>query len=96
MKMLNKDVCYVISKTFDDFGVSEEQCTIIEGVCKTEEKAKEVLEFIVNNEYNRLVADGRRPYKHKEVNSTNKIIIGVGIIGGYNIIYEIHKTYNWD
>jgi hypothetical protein len=67
---------------------------IIEGVIDTKERAEQVLEFLVNNEYNRLVADGERPCK--EVKSSNKIVIGVGIIGGYDIIYEIHKTYKWD
>lgn len=94
MKMLNKKEQYVISKTVEDFGITEDKYMLIEGVLDTEEKAKQVLEFLVNNEYNRLVADGERPYK--EVKSSNKIIIGVGIIGGYDIIYEIHKTYKWD
>ena len=95
MKMLKKDVCYVILKTVEDFGISNgEQYTIVEGVINTKERAEQVLEFLVNNEYNRLVAEGKRPCK--EVKSSNKIIIGVGIIGGYDMIYEIHKTYNWD
>ena len=94
MKMLNKNVCYVISKTFDDFGVSGEQYTIIEGVCKTEEKAKEVLEFITQNEYKRLLNDGEEPKLNNE--NENKHIITVGFIGGYQEIYKIHRTYNWD
>lgn len=94
MKMLNKKEQYVISKTVEDFGITDDKYMIIEGVIDTEEKAKQVLEFLANNEYNRLVADGGRPCK--EVKSSNKIIIGVGIIGGYDIIYEIHKTYKWD
>lgn len=55
---------------------------------------KEVLEFIVNNEYNRLVADKVRLCK--EIKSSNEIIISVGIIGGYREIYKIHRTYSWD
>lgn len=94
MKMLNKKEQYVISKTVEDFGITEDKYMIIEGVIDTEEKAKQVLEFLANNEYNRLVANGERTYK--EVKSPNKIIIGVGIVGGYDIIYEIHKTYKWD
>jgi adenine C2-methylase RlmN of 23S rRNA A2503 and tRNA A37 len=94
MKMLNKKEQYVISKTVEDLGTTEDKYMLIEGVIDTEERAEQVLEFLANNEYNRLVADGERLYK--EVKSSNKIIIGVGIIGGYNIIYEIHKTYKWD
>jgi coenzyme F420-reducing hydrogenase gamma subunit len=95
MKMLNKKEQYVISKTVEDLGITEDKYMLIEGVIDTEERAEQVLEFLANNEYNRLVADGERGL-YKEVKSSNKIIIGVGIIGGYNIIYEIHKTYKWD
>ena len=95
MKMLNKKEQYVISKTVEDFGIAyEDKYMLIEGVLDTKERADQVLEFLVNNEYNRLVADGERPYK--EVKSSNKIIITVGVIGGYDILYEIHKTYKWD
>lgn len=94
MKMLNKKEQYVISKTVEDFGITEDKYMLIEGVVDTEERAKQVLEFLAHNEYNRLVADGELLYE--EVNSPNKFIIGVGVIGGYNIIYEIHKTYKWD
>lgn len=94
MKMLNNKEQYVISKTVEDFGITEDKYMIIEGVIDTKERAEQVLEFLVNNEYNRLVADGERPYK--KVKSPNNIIISVGIIGGYDIIYKIHKTYKWD
>ena len=94
MKKLNNKEQYVISKTVEDFGITEDKYMLIEGVIDTKERAEQVLEFLVNNEYNRLVADGKRPCK--EVKSSNKIVIGVGIIGGYDIIYEIHKTYKWD
>ena len=94
MKMLNKKEQYVISKTVADFGISGEQYTIIEGVIDTKERAEQVLEFLANNEYNRLVAEDERPYK--EIKSSSKILIGVGIIGGYDIVYEIHKTCKWN
>lgn len=94
MKKLNNKEQYVISKTVEDFGITEDKYMIIEGVIDTKERAEQVLEFLVNNEYNRLVADGERPFK--EVKSSHKVVIGVGVIGGYDIIYEIHRTYKWD
>ena len=63
MKKLNNKEQYVISKTVEDFGITDDKYMLIEGVIDTKERAEQVLEFLVNNEYNRLVADGQRPCK---------------------------------
>lgn len=89
LKKKNKEQ-YVLSRTAE----TEDKYMLIVGVMDTRERAEQALEVLANNEYDRLVAYGKIPYK--EVKSSNRIIIGDGSIGGYDIIYEIHKTYKWD